>query len=388
LALRYDIYKRPGIGTVAKSLRRECHMSKKNAVRPMIDPYRLLAPFLWCFDAETAHAVALHALKSGIAGLFYGGGMDDASLASNVWGKRFSNPIGLAAGFDKNGVAPVAALKLGFGFVEVGGVTPKPQKGNPRPRLFRLEDDRAVINRMGFNNEGMMVLATRLAQRGATSGPVGVNLGKNKDSEDAASDYAALVSHLSPHADFLVINVSSPNTPGLRALQSVEPLLAIVRAAKSARAASGATPPLLLKIAPDLTPEDIADIARVALDESLDGLVVSNTTISRPESLRSPRKTETGGLSGAPVFALSTRVLRDVYKATEGKIPLIGVGGVASGADAYAKIKAGASLVQLYSALVYEGPGLVARIKRELIELLRRDGFTSVSQAVGTEARS
>lgn len=336
-------------------------------------------------DSERAHKIALLGLRSRLATIFYSAPVDDPVLHQSVWNRMFPNPIGLAAGFDKNAVAFDAALDLGFGFVEVGGVTPLPQKGNPKPRLFRLNEDRGVINRMGFNNDGLEVVEARLRARGSRRGIVGVNLGKNKDQTDPTADYATLAGALAPYADFLVINVSSPNTPGLRALQSAAPLIAIIRAARAAM--TGQAPPLLIKIAPDLTPEDLAEAVKAARAEKLDGIVVSNTTLSRPDSLKSRHRAETGGLSGAPLFALSTRMLSEVYKLTEGAIPLIGVGGVASGADAYAKIRAGASLVQLYSALVFEGPALVNRINRDLAALLKRDGFASVAAAVGADHR-
>ena len=355
----------------------------------MFDPYRLLLPLLRRMDAEQAHRFALIALKSGTTRRFFPAVADDPVLATTVWGKAFVNPIGVAAGFDKNAEVVDALFDLGFGFVEVGGVTPMPQAGNPRPRLFRLDADRAVINRMGFNNHGASEVAQRVTARKSRR-PLGVNLGKNKESADAVADYATGASVFARHVDFLVINVSSPNTPGLRSLQSVEPLIAIIRAARTARdRAVMATPtPLLLKIAPDLASADVEDITRVALEERLDGLVVANTTISRPDSLMSPERTEAGGLSGAPLLEMSTRLLRRVYELTKGQLPLIGVGGVANGSDAYAKIRAGASLVQLYSALVFEGPMLLNRIKRELAILLKRDGFTSVAAAVGADVRA
>ncbi len=350
-----------------------------------LDPFHIFRPFLFRMDSERAHKIALLGLRSRLATIFYSAPVDDPVLHQSVWNRMFPNPIGLAAGFDKNAVAFDAALDLGFGFVEVGGVTPLPQKGNPKPRLFRLNEDRGVINRMGFNNDGLEVVEARLRARGSRRGIVGVNLGKNKDQTDPTADYATLAGALAPYADFLVINVSSPNTPGLRALQSAAPLIAIIRAARAAM--TGQAPPLLIKIAPDLTPEDLAEAVKAARAEKLDGIVVSNTTLSRPDSLKSRHRAETGGLSGAPLFALSTRMLSEVYKLTEGAIPLIGVGGVASGADAYAKIRAGASLVQLYSALVFEGPALVNRINRDLAALLKRDGFASVAAAVGADHR-
>jgi len=351
-----------------------------------LDPYKLAGPLLRHIDPETAHRMALRAVRSGLAG--GRAGPDDPRLAVELWGRRFPNPVGLAAGFDKNAEAPDALLRLGFGFVEVGGVTPRPQPGNPRPRVFRLPEDGAVINRMGFNNDGLEAVAARLRRRDR-SGPglLGVNLGKNKDTEDAASDYETGAAAFAPLADFLVINVSSPNTPGLRALQGKGPLVEIVRRVRAVLNAQPSAPPLLLKIAPDITAEDEADIAAVVLDEGLDGLVVSNTTITRPDTLRGARRTETGGLSGAPLFAPSTDLLRRMYRLTGGTVPLIGVGGVGSGVQAYAKIRAGASLVQLYTALVYQGPGLVRRIKAELLDLIAADGFASVTEAVGADHR-
>ncbi|MGE4063128.1 MAG: quinone-dependent dihydroorotate dehydrogenase [Rhodospirillaceae bacterium] len=355
----------------------------------MLDPYRIFWPLLRRIDPERGHRAAILALRAGL-GALYDRGRDDPVLATRLWGLSFSNPIGIAAGFDKHAEVPGPAFRLGCGFVEVGGVTPKPQAGNPKPRLFRLAEDRAVINRFGFNSQGLAVVARRLtALRGRLPGPIGVNLGKNKDSEDAAADYAALAASLANAADFFVINVSSPNTPGLRALQSAAPLRAIITATRAARdrAATGVRPVLLLKIAPDLEAADLKDIVNLTRDEALDGLVVGNTTLSRPDSLVSRDRTQAGGLSGAPLKALSTRVLREAYALAEGKMIFVGAGGVSSGADAYAKIRAGASLVQLYSALVYEGPGLIRRITRDLAVLLKRDGFKSVAQAVGADHR-
>lgn len=348
----------------------------------VFDPYRVAGPLLRRMDPETAHRLAIKALKMGLAG--HEPLPDDPRLAVTAFGRSFPNPVGLAAGFDKNAEAMDALLGLGFGFVEVGGVTPRPQPGNPRPRVFRLPEDGAVINRMGFNNDGLDAVTARLKAR-TYRGPglLAVNLGKNKDTEDAASDYEKGAQAFASLADFLVINVSSPNTPGLRALQGKEPLIEIIR---RTRVHCGATP-LLLKIAPDLTTEDEADICAVAREEGLDGLVVSNTTLARPDSLRGGAKGETGGLSGKPLFGPSTELLRRVYVRTEGAIPLIGVGGIASGADAYAKIRAGATLVQLYTALIYNGPGLVSQIKAELLACLERDGFASVTEAVGADHR-
>jgi dihydroorotate dehydrogenase len=353
----------------------------------MIDLYRLIRPFLFQVDAETAHGLAIRALVNGWVPCPTDG--DPEILRTSVWGRSFANPIGLAAGFDKNAEVPDAVLAMGFGFTEVGSVTPKPQAGNPKPRLFRLPEDRAVVNRMGFNNDGLALVAERLRARAGRDGIVGVNLGKNKDSPSAADDYVAGIEALGPFADYLVVNVSSPNTPGLRALQGKAPLRDLLTAVRNAvgRLERATKPPLLLKVAPDLTDEDKADIAEVALETAIDGLIATNTTIERPASLRGRARAETGGLSGRPLLEPSTRVLADFHRLTGGKLPLVGVGGVASGADAYAKIRAGASLVQLYTGLVYGGPGLVPRIKRELAELLRRDGFKSIADAVGADNR-
>jgi dihydroorotate dehydrogenase len=344
--------------------------------------YGAIWPLLRRIDPETAHRLAIRALRAGFVPRCRL--PDDPILEQCLWGLRFANPVGLAAGFDKHAEVPDALLDQGFSFVEIGGVTPLPQPGNPRPRLFRLTEDEAVINRMGFNSEGLDVARRRLAAR-ARRGIVGVNLGKNKEQTDAAADYVAGALAFAPHADFLVINVSSPNTPGLRALQSraaLEDLVGQVRAALAKNA-----PPLLLKVAPDLTGDDRRDIAEVALANRLDGLIVSNTTLARPASLRSPHRQEAGGLSGRPLFEPSTALLGEFYRLTGGKLPLVGAGGVASGRDAYRKIRAGASLVQLYSALVFHGPGLVAAIRRDLAAALRADGFESVTEAVGADQR-
>jgi len=332
--------------------------------------------------AEPAHTVTLRLLKSGLVPA--GRPFHDPILASRLWGLDFPNPLGLAAGFDKNAEVPDAMLRQGLGFVEIGSVTPKPQPGNPRPRLFRLSADRAVINRLGFNNLGLDAAAAKLAARRHRPGIVGANLGKNKDQPDALADFAAGVRRLAPLADYLVINISSPNTPGLRALQGREPLQDLIDGVM-AELPSGK--PLLLKIAPDLTLEDRQDIAEIALMSGLSGLIVSNTTIERPQSLASPHAKETGGLSGQPLFVSATALLADMYRLTEGRLPLIGVGGIGSAEQAYAKIRAGASLLQLYSALIYGGPALIGQITLGLAQLLRRDGFTSLTAAIGADHR-
>ena len=341
------------------------------------------AALLRLFPAETAHRATVVLTKS-CASLLPGAAADDPRLAVDAFGLSFPNPLGLAAGFDKNAEVPAAMGKLGFGFVECGTVTPRPQAGNPRPRLFRLAQDRAVINRMGFNNDGMDAAASRLAAR-KRSGIVGINIGANKDSADRVADYRAAFARLAPLADYVTVNVSSPNTPGLRGLQGRDELTALLSALTEERTKRALRVPLLLKIAPDLDEPALDDIAAVAGASGIEGLIVSNTTIARPATLKSPLAKEPGGLSGAPLFEPSTRILREMRKRT--RLTLIGVGGIASGADAYAKIRAGASLVQLYSALAFEGPGLVARIKRELLACLARDGFATLSDASGAEAR-
>lgn len=348
-----------------------------------MNPYNLAFPLVRCLDPETAHRLTLRALTLGLAPSC--GKADDPVLATRVFGLNFPNPMGMAAGFDKNAEAWRALLRMGFGFVEIGSVTPRPQPGNPRPRLFRLTEDQAVINRMGFNNDGMQAVARNLS--GQRNGIVGVNIGKNKDTQDPIADYVACARQLGPQADYMVVNVSSPNTPGLRALQDKAQLAALVDAAAEtlAEVCPERAPPLLVKIAPDLTERDCDDIARVALDGPVAGLIVSNTTIERPDSLRSPNRRETGGLSGKPLFDMSTRLLSQMYRLTGGKLPLIGVGGISSGRDAYEKIRAGASLFQLYTGFVYQGPLLINRIKGELTSLLRQDGFDKVDAAVGAD---
>jgi dihydroorotate dehydrogenase len=353
--------------------------------------YRLVRPALFALDAERAHGLALAALKLGPAGR----PAEPGPLAVDVAGLAFPNPLGMAAGFDKDGEVPDALLGLGFGFAEAGSITPRPQPGNPRPRLFRLADDRAVINRMGFNNHGAEAAARRLAARRARGGLIGINIGANKDSPDRIADYAAMTQIMAPLASYLAVNISSPNTPGLRALQDEGALVGLLDAVLEALGpgsgnpdiAAGprpAGPPIFLKVAPDLEPADIDAIARIAIDKRLGALIVSNTTISRPP-LRSPLSGEAGGLSGEPLKPLALQRLRDFRKATGGALPLVGVGGIASAQDAWVRIRAGASLVQLYTAMVYEGPGIARRIVRGLEQLMRRDGFASVAEAVGSE---
>ncbi|HKX78616.1 MAG TPA: quinone-dependent dihydroorotate dehydrogenase [Novosphingobium sp.] len=341
--------------------------------------YRLFRPALFLLDAEHAHGLALAALRFGTQGK---AANPDPALATSVAGIAFPNPVGMAAGFDKDGEVPDRLLGLGFGFAEAGSITPLPQAGNPRPRLFRLTQDRAVINRMGFNNGGARAAIARFAARKGKAGVVGINIGANKDSADRVADYATMAKAMAPFASYIAVNVSSPNTPGLRALQDESALADLLDAVVEARGPEG--PPVFLKVAPDLEPADIDAIARIAIDKQLGALIVSNTTISRP-SLTSAHAGETGGLSGAPLKPLAEQRLRDFRKATGGAVPLVGVGGIATAQDAWARIRAGASLVQLYSAMIYEGPGIARRITRGLKQLMRRDGFTSVAEAVGTD---
>ena len=350
----------------------------------MADFYPLIWPFLRKLEPEVAHRVAVGALKSGLVP--HSACVEDPILHVNVLGLSFPNPIGLAAGFDKNAEVVDQMLAQGFGFVEVGTVTPKPQPGNPRPRMFRLENDKAVINRLGFNNQGIDAVARRIAKRRERPHPgiVGANVGPNRNSVDPVADCAAGVRVFHGLVDYLVVNVSSPNTPGLRALQGRDALSALLSAVLSVRSETGSATPVLVKIAPDLDQRDLQDISAVAVEAGVDGLIATNSTVQRPESLVDRQMHENGGLSGRPLLEPSTALLAELYKLTSGRLPLIGVGGVANGRDAYAKIRAGASLVQLYTALVYHGLGLVNRINGELANLLRADGFSCVSEAVGT----
>jgi dihydroorotate dehydrogenase len=335
-------------------------------------------------DPETAHGVTVEALKLGFGPR--AAGKDDPILAVELAGLTLPNCVGLAAGFDKNAEAPDAMLAAGFGFAECGTVTPRPQAGNDRPRLFRLSEDRAVINRMGFNNAGLEAFAARLQRRRGRGGVVGANIGANKDSEDRVADYVTGLRRLWPYADYFTVNISSPNTPGLRALQTraaLEELLGRLAEARAPLTAEAGRRPVFLKVAPDLQNDEVGQIAEACVAHAIDGLIVSNTTVARPDTLRAADRGESGGLSGAPLFEPSTRVLGLFRQASAGRLVLIGAGGVGSGEQAYAKIRAGASAVQLYSALVYEGPGLVGRIKRDLAARLRADGFGSVAEAVG-----
>lgn len=351
-----------------------------------MDWYSVVGPLLRRVPPEVAHRTAIRVLTSGLI-RDSSSAADDPRLAVPLWGQRFPNPVGLAAGFDKNG--EVADRFPHVGFVEVGTVTPEPQGGNPRPRVFRLPEDHAVINRLGFNNDGMQTVRARLEWRDRKR-IVGVNVGHNRESSDPVGDYAAGVRYLAPVADYIVLNVSSPNTPGLRDLQLPQALKQLVGAVLRARrdlTGSAARVPVLLKISPDLADEMLADVVGVAMESTVDGMIIGNTTLSRPGHLKSRKREERGGLSGRPLLPLSTQVLQAVADVTRGRMPLVGVGGISSGEDAYMKIAAGASLVQVYTGLIYHGPGLVSRIKEELLECLKRDGFASVTDAVGTKVR-
>jgi dihydroorotate dehydrogenase len=347
--------------------------------------HELAAAALRGLDPEAAHTLAVQAVAAGL------GPRAPADrwpvLRTTLAGLVLPNPIGVAAGFDKNAVAISGLLRAGFGFMECGTVTPKPQAGNPKPRLFRLSEDRAVINRMGFNNDGLDAVVPRLA-RTAGKGVIGVNIGANKGSADRAGDYVEGVARVWSHAGYVTINVSSPNTPGLRGLQekgALEELLGRISAARNPLVAVHGQRPIFLKVAPDLDEAAIGDVCDLAIAYGLEGLVVSNTTIARPQGLHSAQRNEAGGLSGAPLFEQSTQVLRMAAQAARGKLALIGVGGIEDGAGAWAKIKAGASAVQLYSVLVFTGPDLITRILKDVAQRVRAEGFATVGDAIGAD---
>jgi dihydroorotate dehydrogenase len=353
---------------------------KGNVHSRAVSLYRLVRPLAFALDAETAHRATIAALK--VAHRLPPRHFPE-SLRSTVAGIDFPSPIGLAAGFDKDAEVAAAMLGAGFGFVEVGTLTPKPQVGNPRPRLFRLAEDQAVINRMGFNNRGQEDALHRLSRATNLHGVIGVNIGANKDSADRVADYADGVRRMSPVARYLTINISSPNTPGLRQLQDEGALKALLSAVNEARPTGG--PPIFLKVAPDLGEGEPDQIVRVAMHHGIDAIIVANTTIARPP-LRSRHGGEQGGLSGRPLAPLALDALRRFRAASGGTIPLIGVGGIGSAEDAWQRIRAGASLVQLYTAMVYQGPGIAMRIARGLAERLEREGFSNIAEAVGTES--
>jgi dihydroorotate dehydrogenase len=329
-------------------------------------------------DPETAHRLAIRALQ---VTPLPAPGADDPILKTTIAGLEMSNPVGLAAGLDKNGEALEGLSRLGFGAVECGSVTPRAQAGNPKPRLFRLSEDRAIINRMGFNNEGLEPFAARLARRPKRT-PIGANLGANKDTEDKAADYVAGLKRLAGLADYFTVNISSPNTPGLRALQGREALDDLLGRINEARPSDGA--PVFLKIAPDLIGEEIGMIVEASVAHRIDALIVSNTTLERPATLKSGFAGEAGGLSGSPLKPFAQKALEAAAEAAAGRLPLIAVGGIESGEDAWARIRAGASAVQVYSALIYDGPALVGSIKRDLAARLRAEGFRHISDAVGS----
>jgi dihydroorotate dehydrogenase len=347
----------------------------------------LSLPLLRWLDPEDAHRLAIQGLRL-LPPLRTRA--DDAKLAVRAFGLNFPNPIGMSAGFDKNAEVPDALLRLGFGFVEIGTVTPKPQSGNPRPRLFRLERDEAVINRLGFNNDGAEPVLRRLASRANLGGIIGVNVGANKDSPDRVADYVRLIETFAPVASYFTVNVSSPNTPGLRNMQQahiLDDLLAKVIDARERVRAKAGDSPVLLKIAPDLSLAELDEVVHVARSRRVDGMIVANTTVGRPSSLReTARAKEQGGLSGRPLFRLSTRMVAETYVRAEGAFPLIGVGGIDSGGAALTKIRAGASLIQLYSPLVFKGLGLVDDIKNDLASTLLRTGREQLSEIVGADA--
>jgi len=354
-------------------------------------PNKTIQPVLKLLTPEAAHRMAILGLKLGLAGRV--SAPDDPVLATTVLGLSFPNPVGVAAGFDKGAEVPDAMLALGFGFTEAGTVTPKPQPGNPKPRLFRLEEDEGVINRLGFNSGGLEPYLARVKARKAkgAKGIFGANVGKNRDTQDGAADYAIGIAAVANYADYLVCNISSPNTPGLRSLQGREQLKDLLTRVLAARATAiqpgGKVPPLFAKVGPDLDLLAIEDIAQVALETKVDGLIIGNTTIDRPAGLKSPQAPEAGGLSGKPLTEKARWCIGEMYKAVGGRIPIVGCGGIMNGTDAYRAIRAGASLVQLYSALVFHGPELVVAIKRDLAAHLRQDGFKHVADAVGADHR-
>ncbi|MCC6598505.1 MAG: quinone-dependent dihydroorotate dehydrogenase [Alphaproteobacteria bacterium] len=353
----------------------------------MVDLYALARPLLFRIDPERAHALTIRAMRQGVFPKC--AVLTNSALAQTLWGLKFPNPVGLAAGFDKNAEVLAAAFGLGFGFVEAGTVTPRPQPGNDKPRVFRDPGTQAIINRMGFPGTGATVFKANLekflAGKRRPPGVVGINIGMNKGQSEPSKDYAYLIRMLAPMADYLTINISSPNTPGLRDLQARAPLLELLSViTEERRKACGAHPPaLFLKLAPDLDAEKQEELAACALESGIDGLILGNTTLDRPETLPESFRAEKGGLSGQPLTEKSTQIIHNFYALTKGKIPIIGVGGVSSGAQAYAKIKAGASLVQLYTALVFKGPSVANSINEELVALLKEDGFDHISQAIG-----
>ena len=358
----------------------------------MPDFYDITRPLLFRLDPECAHTMTIKAMKAGLMPSCKA--VKDSALEQTIWGLRFPNPLGMAAGFDKNAEVIGPVFDLGFGFVEAGTVTPKPQHGNPKPRIFRDPSHDAIINRMGFPGMGMNAFKANLGKflGGKTRPPgvIGINIGMNKSQKDPAKDYGVLIRMLGPMADYLTINISSPNTPGLRDLQEKGPLAELLRTLMEERKKSCGNhpPPLLVKLAPDLEEDQRGEIAATLMNAKVDGIILTNTTLARPESLPKDFADEKGGLSGAPLKDISTQAIASFYKLTKGKIPIIGIGGISSGRDAYDKIKAGASLVQLYSGLVFKGPGVARSINEDLLTLLKADGFSNIVEAVGTGLNS
>lgn len=354
----------------------------------MPDFYQLARPLLFRIDPERAHTMTIKAFKAGVVPACRPP-VKNQALEQTIWGLRFPNPLGMAAGFDKNAEVIGPIFDLGFGFVEAGTVTPKPQHGNPKPRLFRDPDHEAVINRLGFPGVGMNGFKTNLekflAGKSRPPGVVGINIGMNKSQTEPAKDYTILIRMLGPMADYLTINISSPNTPGLRDLQQKEPLTALLETVMEERARSCGNhpPPLLVKLAPDMDDDQRGEIAATLMNAGIDGIILTNTTLARPDYLPEPFRAHPGGLSGAPLRDMSTQAIAAFYRFTKGKIPIIGVGGISSGHDAYDKIKAGASLLQLYSALVFKGPAVANSVNEELLMLLKTDGYGNIGQAVG-----
>lgn len=353
--------------------------------------FQLTKPFLHRLDPEAAHGMTLRALQTGL--MPFPAPFHDARLQTTLWNRKFPNPVGLAAGFDKNAEVPGPMLRMGFGFVEAGTVTPRAQDGNPRPRVFREAEHQAVINRMGFPNEGAEAFRHNLEKfleaRPRPAGVVGINIGMNKGAEDPARDYCSLVRQLGNYADYLTINISSPNTPGLRNLQAREnlmPLLARILEERAKACGRDNAPPLLVKLAPDLDDAQLRDVAACLIEAGVDGVILGNTTLDRPAYLPAEFYGEQGGLSGRPLTDKSAAIIKKFYGHTEGRLPIIGVGGISSAADAYAKIRAGASLVQLYTALVFQGPQLVHEILTGLVRLLEQDGLTHITAAIGKDA--
>jgi len=357
----------------------------------MVDLYSLARPLIFKMPPEKAHNLTLSIMKSGL--LPYCETANDPALEQVLWGLKFPNPVGLSAGFDKNAEVIAASFRMGFGFIEVGTVTPRAQIGNPTPRIFRDEGAEAVINRMGFPNKGMNVFKNNLEKflgsKNRPVGAIGINIGMNKTTEVPAKDYAALILMLGPMADYITINISSPNTPGLRDLQKREPLLELLSAVTEARkkACGAHLPPLLIKLAPDLDEAAQEELATTLIEGGVDGVILSNTTLDRPEYLPAAFRSEKGGLSGQPLTEKSTAIIHNFYKLTDGKLPIIGVGGISSAAQAYEKIKAGASLVQIYSALVFKGPQIIGEINKGLTDLLKADGYGNIREAIGAAHR-